>query len=381
MNPNARIVDLALPVPKEIRPAPPGGLPARCTVGLLTWNGGQDAAACVESMMAQSEAPLELVWVDNASTDGTPERLRARFAGLPAPLVNPGNLGFCVGHNQALAACRTRYYLALNQDVVLAPDYIEKLCDWMDGRPELALSSGLILMPGPGGEPALDPAAAGARVYSAGLVFPRARFAFELGMGAPPRPRWLERRLTPGVDGAAMMLRLDACRRVSQPADEIFPSEFFAYAEEVDLALRLARAGLACGVEGAAVASHRARGSGGFRRAAIRAKFFCNHWLLTLRHDPWPVIVRELPYLLRGEARYWLPEYARHPWALALALGDLFTQCRRARRFYHAFERAFGPTRPRLDALRALAQRELRAQEETHGNHGTHGNHETHGTP
>src|SRR6185295_19166477 len=102
-------------------------------------------------------------------------------------------------------------------------------------------------------------------------------------------------------------------RSASLPPDEIFPEDFFAYSEEVDLALRLARCGLRCGVDGAAHARHTGQGSGGLQRSEIRARFFLNHWLLTLRHDPWHDIIREFPYILRGEFQYWLPLYLRHP--------------------------------------------------------------------
>lgn len=343
-NPQAPILQLMNPQsairnPKSFSP--------RCTVGLLTWNAGDDGPAAVASVMAQTESPLELIWIDNASTDGTVERMRAQFPNLQ-PSVNPRNLGFCAGHNQGLAACRTPYYLALNQDVVLDPDYIAKLCDWLDAEPEVALASGLILTPDR------------ARVYSAGMAWPRARFAFELGMGGPLREDYRRRRRVPAVDGAVMMLRAQACRGVSLPEAEVFPEEFFAYGEEVDLALRLARAGWCCGVEGSAVATHRARGSGGFKCAAIRARFFLNHWLLTLRHDGWATILKELPWTLRGELRYWLPEYARHPAALALALAWVAGRWPGARRFYREFERKFGPTRQKMDELRRASAAALR---------------------
>lgn len=323
---------------------------ARCTVGLLTWNAGADGPAAVASVRTQTESPLELLWIDNASTDGTVECIRAAFPDLQPALVNPRNLGFCAGHNQGLAACRTPYYLALNQDVVLEPDYIAAVCDWLDTAPELALASGLILTPGKGS------------VYSAGMAWPRARFAFELGMGGPVREEYRGRRWVPAVDGAVMILRVEACRRVSLPEGQVFPEEFFAYGEEVDLALRLARAGYRCGVEGSALATHRARGSGGFKRTAIRARFFLNHWLLTLRHDGWPTILKELPWTLRGELRYWLPEYARHPAALALALAWLAGRAPGARRFYHEFERRFGPTRAQMDNLRRMSSEALRGE-------------------
>lgn len=344
----------------EPSPAPVlfgAGGPARCSVGLLTWNAGDMGEACVHSLLAQTE-PFELIWIDNASTDGTVERLRAAVPQMPPPLVNAANRGFCGGHNQGLAACRTRYYLALNQDVVLAPEYLARLCDWLDAEPELALASGLLLrMDAPPADPAAVPG--NVRVYSAGLVVPRVRFAFSLGMGGPVRPAFRRRRFVPGVDGSAMMLRVEACRGVADE-DGVFPEHFFAYSEEVDLALRLARAGRRCGVDGTAIAWHEGRGSGGFQLAAIRACFFANHWLLTLRHDGWPAILRDLPWIAWGELRYWLPEYARRPGAFARALGRLMCYAGRARRFHREFEQAHGPTSGRVDELRRRARGLLR---------------------
>lgn len=321
---------------------------ARCTIGLLTWNAGKDGLVAAASIFAQTEPKFELIWIDNHSTDYTVERLRDRFPKLAAPHINPRNMGFCIGHNQAIAACRTRYYLALNQDAELDADYVSRICDWMDEQPQLALASGLILMPDK------------VRIYSAGMAWPRSRFAFELGMGKPYTEDLLRRRYVPAVDGSAMVLRVEACRRVSLPHREIFPRSFFAYGEEVDLALRLARAGYRCGVDGSTLATHRGRGSGGFKRASIRARFFLNHWLLTLRHDDWDTVVRELPFLLRGELQFWLREYVKYPAALVIALARLPFMWRQARRFHHAFEDAFGPTDDRMRALKKLSSAEMK---------------------
>lgn len=328
---------------------------ARCTVGLLTWNGGGGVVECVRALLAQEESPLEIVWVDNASTDGTIARLQKEFDELPGPLIQSRNVGFCAGHNEAIRHCKTPYYLALNQDAVLEPDYIRRLCDWLDEESNLALAQGLILQDE--GHRRLDQA----RVWSAGLVFPRTRFHFQLGMGGPIRLAWQRRRLVPGTDGTAMVLRMEAVRRASLPADEIFPESFFAYGEDIDLAQRVLRLGYDCGVDGQAVAWHAGKGSGGHSRLAIRAGFLGNHWLITLRNEPSGLILNELPYWLRGELQYWLPEYARHPLAFFAALGRLFKLGIGARRFYHRFERTHGPTHKHLVRARAQALDALRA--------------------
>ena len=252
-----------------------------------------------------------------------------------------------------LDQCRTPYYLALNQDVILQPQYILRLCDRMDADPNLSLTSGVILFP----PTANDDFAS--IVHSRGLVFPRVRYYFQLGMGRPLSKISGDFQFVPGVDGAAMMLNVQSCRRAALDGREIFAESFFAYAEEIDLALRLARLGLTCGVEPMALAVHRGKGSGGYAQAAIRARSFANHWLVTLRNDPWSLMLREIPYILRGELQYWLPQYLRHPPAFLLALGILLREALPARRFYRAFERRFGPTltgllRYKRDALAAV---------------------------
>jgi GT2 family glycosyltransferase len=348
-----RLKKIALPTQRE----------PRCTVGLLTWNAGDEAFSLIRSLLSQSEEPFDMIWIDNASIDSTPERLKQAFPELSEPFINEENLGFCLGHNQAIRTCKTPYYLALNQDIILAPDYIEKLCDWLDEKETLAMSSGLILRVARQDSQA-DGADRPAEIASAGLVFPRVRFPFDLGRGQVPSELFRQRRLIPGVNGCAMMLRLASCRKVSIPRHEIFAVPFFAYHEEVDLALRLARAGFSCGVEGSTQAIHSEFSSEGIHQVDIMARYFSNHWLLTLRHDAWGSILRESPWILRGEIQYWLPRYLKHPSAFLRAVGRVFREYSRARRFYHELERKLGKdTRTRLASMRNHARKCLRGSE------------------
>ena len=82
-----------------------------------------------------------------------------------------------------------------------------------------------------------------------------------------------------------MMLRLSGCRHVSIPREEILADSFFAYLVEVDLAMRLARGGFLCGMEGSTQAIHSGFSSGGIHQPGIMAHFLYNHWLVTLRLD------------------------------------------------------------------------------------------------
>lgn len=310
--------------------------PSRCAVGLLTLNGQADAARCARSLLAQTETGVEIRWIDNASSDATIRRVREGAAEFPDPIVMERNVGFCEGHNRAFAATRAPYYLALNQDVFLAEDYIEKLCDWMDSEPKLAAASGLIL--NTGGVERLDP---GATIYSAGMAMSRNRFPFEMRMGRPVRDEDRGRRFVPAATGAALLVRRSAIEAVSPVPHQIFPPEMFAYFEEVDLALRLARAGLRCGIHGEALAWHAARGQEGRSDPSVRAHYLKNHWLVTLRNDSWGQIARELPYILKGELTHYFRRYLRSPLQTLRAVGLVVGQLSNARRSYRWMEEHF----------------------------------------
>jgi GT2 family glycosyltransferase len=109
-----------------------------------------EAAAFVEPFLASIAAlrdpDLEIVIVDNASRDGTPERIRGA---LPrATLVEPGrNLGFGGGSNLGAARARGDVLLFLNPDTVVPPDVVERLCVPVWERPRLGVAGCKLVFP------------------------------------------------------------------------------------------------------------------------------------------------------------------------------------------------------------------------------------------
>lgn len=314
----------------------------RCAVGFLTWNGERDAARCARSVLAQTEPNLDICWMDNASEDATRRRVETEAPGFPKPVVLERNTGFCEGHNRAFAATSAPYYLALNQDAELAPDYAARLCDWMDAEPKLAIASGLILE---GEMPASREIEKSSTIYSAGVAMGRGRFPFELRMGERVRDEDRGRRLVPAVTGAAMLIRRAAMAEFGEGPRDIFPPEFFAYFEEIDLALRAAQAGRTCGVDGSALAWHAARGRGGAANATVRAHYFKNHWLVSLRNDSWSELAAEAPHILKGELTRYFPQYVKSPKAAAKAVWLALRQFTDARSDYNWMDRTFPASR------------------------------------
>lgn len=102
--------------------------PRPVTVVILTWNGLEFTKPCLESVLRNTDlSQVEVVVVDNGSTDGTVQYLRARQDIIT--LFNAENLGFVRGNNEALKRIDTdRDVILLNNDTKIDdPDWIAKL--------------------------------------------------------------------------------------------------------------------------------------------------------------------------------------------------------------------------------------------------------------
>jgi hypothetical protein len=109
-------------------------------VVLLNWNGGEFTVPCVRSLLAGSTVPQRVVVVDNASEDGSPERIAALFPEVTL-LRNVRNEGFAGGNNQGLALLLREemdWIWLLNNDTVVAPDCLAQLVAVAQRHPHAA---------------------------------------------------------------------------------------------------------------------------------------------------------------------------------------------------------------------------------------------------
>src|SRR5690349_18731700 len=96
------------------------------SVTLVTYNSGRFIRRCLESVLEQNYPILELIVVDNGSTDGTADILD-QFAAMCRIHYNHQNVGFAAAQNQAIGMSHSKWVLALNPDVLLMPDFIAEL--------------------------------------------------------------------------------------------------------------------------------------------------------------------------------------------------------------------------------------------------------------
>src|SRR5690242_10182056 len=107
------------------------------SIVIVTWNGKRYAMECLQSLRdCNIQVPVEIVVVDNASADGTPEAIRACFPEVH--LIETGaNLGFAKGNNIGIAQTRGEYICLINSDVVVSPGCIEKMLELMKANPDI----------------------------------------------------------------------------------------------------------------------------------------------------------------------------------------------------------------------------------------------------
>jgi GT2 family glycosyltransferase len=118
-----------------------------CAV-VCNWNKKDYVLKCVESVRRSGYPSLDIVVVDNASTDGSAAALKARFPGITV-IENSENLGGTGGFNTGLRWVLERdtydYVWLLDNDVTAAPDALEKLVETMTSSPDFGIVGSVIL--------------------------------------------------------------------------------------------------------------------------------------------------------------------------------------------------------------------------------------------
>ncbi len=268
------------------------------------WNEAEALPACLASVFASTYRDLEVVVVDNGSTDGIGDLVAREFPHVRV-LRNPENLGFGRALNQGTEVARGELLLWLNADTRLEPDWIASTVRALAARPEAGMATTAVTY-----EDAPD------TVWSAGgWVDGLTGIAWDHGKGM---------RLA-DVPAAADLDYVAACalfvRRAPLQAAGGLDPEYFIYFEDADLGLRLKAAGRPPAVLPGAPIRHGALRHTGLRGAAGRKlflfsksnlRFILKNW--SLPRMPVAVLAWSLFYgavaASKGTAAY-LPSVAR----------------------------------------------------------------------
>jgi GT2 family glycosyltransferase len=209
---------------------------ASIAVVIVNYNTCEYLRECLENV--QLETPSEIIVVDNASSDGSADMVRANF-----PMVklhdNMWNVGYGAAANQGIASCTAQYVLLLNSDTRVSAGALQALSAYLDQHREVAIAGPRLVN-------------SNGSLQSSCYVFP-GTFAWflhyevsgQIIRRVPILGNYQQRKFphtspqpVPWVMGAALAIRREAFDAVGG-----FDESYFMYCEETDLCYRLGQAG------------------------------------------------------------------------------------------------------------------------------------------
>jgi GT2 family glycosyltransferase len=237
----------------------------RVSVVIPSWNGRRWLDVILPSLERQRFRDFETMVVDNGSTDGSVEHLRARWAWVQVIALRH-NFGFAAGVNRGIERARGEYVALVNNDMELHSDFLGELVAALDeARGSVAATAKML---GFEDREVID--GAGDMLRWSGVVMPRGRGERDSGQYDTPA------EVFSACGGAALY------RRAAFDDVGLFDEAFFAQMEDVDWGLRARLLGYGCRYVPGAVAYH--KGSASMRGEGRPDPWF---WGLAVRNCIW----------------------------------------------------------------------------------------------
>jgi GT2 family glycosyltransferase len=209
------------------------------SVTIVTHNSARWIAACLDSVFAQQGVHLDVVVVDNASTDATCRILKG-YSGRLRVIANARNAGFSGAQNQAIAAASGEWVLTLNPDVLLAPGFAAALVEAGRADSRVGAVCGKLLRIRPDFTRYEIP-----KIDSAGMFFTPPLRHFDRGWNEVDTGQYGRTEYVFGASAAAALYRREMIHELSLDG-EFFDNDFFAYREDADVAWRAQLMGWRC---------------------------------------------------------------------------------------------------------------------------------------
>lgn len=248
------------------------------TVSLVIphWNNRRLLERCLASLgdvRAPAGCVVEVIVVDNGSTDDSAEaaeRAGARVIRLER------NEGVGSALNKGIEASRADYVALLNNDVELAPDWLERLTAALEAAPEAWFAAGKTVS-----------LSDRSRIDGAGDAVCRGGTSWRIGHGRPDGPLFDRERTTYFPSATAALFRRAFFERAG-----LFEESFFAYLEDVDLGLRAALEDMPGLYVPEAVAAHQGSETTGQWSEAMVRWMTCHQLLLLAKFYPAGLLLR-----------------------------------------------------------------------------------------
>jgi GT2 family glycosyltransferase len=209
------------------------------SVTIVTYNSGRFIKRCLESALAQKYDNIEIIVIDNNSTDGTIDILE-QFEDRCRIVYNDSNLGFAAAQNQAINLSNGDWVFTLNPDVLLLPNFIQALVDAGNIDSKIGTVCGKLLTIKSSFDHLETPL-----VDSTGIYFTPMLRHLDRGSQEVDNGHYLNYEYVFGATAAAALYRRAMINDVAMNG-EFFDPDFFVYREDADVAWRAQLLGWRC---------------------------------------------------------------------------------------------------------------------------------------
>jgi GT2 family glycosyltransferase len=273
------------------------------TVAVVNWNGDRYIHRCLEHVFEQTHSDLEVIVVDNGSTDGSLQKIKAHYGNRCRYIENARNVGYSPAMNQGIAAATGEYMVQLNSDACLHADFVAESLRRIQQDGDIGAVGGRVY------QWEGDELTTSLRKGEGGRYYFRKRFQL--------RAVETEERETVTFGPAACfpLLRVSMLRDVYKSSGYYFDESFVTGWEDTDLWFRMQLRGWTCVFLPTAYGWHVGSGSDSgnatffTKSVEYRSRILRNRLSMIAKNLPAAVLFRLAPYLLLTELAM-LPYFA-----------------------------------------------------------------------
>lgn len=265
----------------------------KVSIVILNWNGVQDTIECLESLKKITYPNYEVIVVDNASSGDDVEILSQRFGDYIHIIENDRNYGFAEGNNigirYALKNPNTSYLMLLNNDTVVAPEFLDELVKVAENEDQIGIVGPKIYYYDFEGRNDIIWFAGGKIEWWRWWVYPH------LGWNSDDLPQYQTIANVDWISGAAMMIKRSVIEKLS-----LLNSYYFFGNEDVEYCLKARKHGFKNVYVPKSIVWHKVGMARSIRRTAVDRKHTPNlvslypYYSFIKRNFPIPVYIYHL---------------------------------------------------------------------------------------
>lgn len=243
----------------------------KVAVIVLNWNGGAYIVECIESLQKLTYPNYEIIIVDNASIDGSPQLIKEKYPDVTL-IQNETNLGFAEGNNVGIRYALGKgagYIFLLNNDTIVD----EGILGHLVGVAESDSTIGIL----------------GPKIYyyerpneiwfAGGLIDWKTGLSIHIGKNYLDEGQFDEVKAVDYITGCALFVKAEVCQRVG-----LMDPRFFLYYEETDWCARTKRAGYKIVFVPQAKVWHRISVTTGGKKSALGYYYYARNKLLLAKN-------------------------------------------------------------------------------------------------